>query len=469
MKPSIRTFLLINLLLSVTLITSLAIIGNLYLAHKDIQVQLDLDLIHVTNRMSALFTSEHNPKELAIIQKRLNREPEANKNTRCRKHHCRFDSAATDRYIAFQVWSNDGNLLLHSKDAPITPFSNGENGLSSKLIHDTYWRVNTYYDKKSQLTYIVAEQANYREQLENQLTQDSILIMLITYPFLGFLIWIIVGRGLDSLKRIAKEVDERAPTKLHPVDTEAIPTEIDPVIRALNRLLERLYDAFTREKRFAADAAHELRTPMASLNAHAQAALRSSDPEEQKQALLKIVGGVNRATHIIQQLLTLSRMVPDASINDPAVMNLAREVSEVAAQLAIQAIDKDSELELIQDDSIEPLIYGNPTAIAILARNLIDNAIRYSPNGSHIAIHVVVQEDTVTLKVIDNGPGIPEHLRQRVFERFFRVLGTQETGSGLGLGIVFQIAKLHEASIELLTPESGVGLEFQVIFKRYKA
>ncbi len=466
MKPSIRTFLLINLLLSVTLITSLAIIGNLYLAHKDIQVQLDLDLIHVTNRMSALLTGEHTTATLGAIQKRLNEETEANLESRCTKHACKHPSAG-DRYIAFQVWSNDGTLLLYSKDAPKTPFSNGEDGLSSKLLHHIYWRVNSFYDKNKKLTYMVAEQSNYREQLENQLTQDSILIMLITYPFLGLLIWIIVGRGLDSLKKIAKEVDQRAPTYLNPVDTDSIPTEIEPLIRALNRLFERLYDAFTREKRFAADAAHELRTPMAALNAHAQAALRTSDPEEQKIALLKIVGGVTRATHIIQQLLTLSRMVPDAAINDPVVMNLALEVSEIAAQLAVQAIDKDSELELIHDDAIEPLIYGNPTAIAILARNLLDNAIRYSPSGSHIAIHIETTQKSVILKVIDNGPGIPEHLRERVFERFFRILGTKQSGSGLGLGIVYQITKLHEADVKLLTPSNGIGLEFQVIFKRY--
>ena len=313
MTPSIRTFLLINLLLSVTLITSLAIIGNLFLAHKDIQTQLDAQLIRTSLRMEAFFS-------------------------------------------------------------------------------------------------------------------------------------------------------DYSPSYLKPVDLESVPKEIEPLVMELNSLFRRLQDAFDREKRFTADAAHELRTPLAALNTHTQVALRADTPEERRQALLKVLAGVNRGTHVVQQLLTLSRMVPEAGINEPTKMDMVKEAAEIAAQLAPEAISKNIDLELIAPD--KAMMMGNPTAIGILIRNLVDNAIRYSPEDGEIKIKVSELDNHVILEVIDTGPGIPEELRERVFERFYRVVGNKATGSGLGLGIVQQIAKLHDAKIELRTPENGKGLNFTVTFPR---
>jgi two-component system sensor histidine kinase QseC len=226
-----------------------------------------------------------------------------------------------------------------------------------------------------------------------------------------------------------------------------------------------LREGFEKEKRFTADAAHELRTPLAALSAQIQVALREETPEGRNRALLKVLAGVNRSTHVIQQLLTLSRMDPEASIQDPQAVNLAQQAAEVAAQLAPEAIAKNIELELLNPDS-KASIMGNPTAIHILLRNLVDNAIRYSPENSFVKINIEENNNEVILTVMDNGPGIPEELRERVFERFFRVSGTKTTGSGLGLGIVMQIVKLHKAKIELLTPAHSHGLTVKITFKR---
>ncbi len=466
MNPSIRTFLLINLLLSVTLITSLAIVANLYLAHKDIQSELDAQLVQSTIRMQAFF-SNHQSKDLENIQPtitKLLKQGISLYTKRPASTQLAIRSSQLEG-LEFQVWDNNGKLLLISPNAPRTPFTTLQtNGLSNHRTQNIKWRISSLYNPTNQLTVMVADKSTYRQYLENQLTQDSILIMLITYPFLGLLIWIIVGRGLHALETVASELKYRDPTFLEPVDTESVPSEIGPLVNELNELFSRLKNAFTRHERFTSDAAHELKTPLAALSAQTQFALRAETPDARNEALLKVLGGVNRCTHVVQQLLTFSRMCPEAGINDPGTVHLTKQASDIAAMLAPEAIAKNIELELVNPDSNASII-GNSTAIGILIRNLLDNAIRYSGEDGFVKIDISkTANDGAILRIIDSGPGIPEELRQRVFERFFRVIGNKTTGSGLGLGIVQQIVKLHKASIELLSPESGIGLEVRITF-----
>jgi two-component system sensor histidine kinase QseC len=467
MTPSIRTFLLINLLLSVTLIISLAIIGNLYMSHRDIQEHLDADLLRSNLRLQALFNdftpSKINPEamiRLQSIQKRLLQY----------SHHIKQNKVGHTNIpkdilngMQFQIWGKNGQLILHSESAPDVPLSNGNSGFSTTWISHKVWRTNTIYNPNSGMIFMTGEHLSHRQNLENRLTRDSIIVMLITYPFLGLLIWVIVGRGLNPLKSVAREVRNRAPNYLEPVDIKSTPSEIAPLMEALNHLFQRLQDAFEREKRFTADAAHELKTPLAALSTHTQIALRAKDSEDRKESLLKVLAGVNRSTHMIQQLLTLSRMDPEANLQSTEPVNLTKEATDIAAHLAPEAIAKNIELEL-ESCNEETEIQGNPTAINILIRNLVDNAIRYSPENSLVTIKIQKTRQFTILRVIDNGPGIPEQLKRRVFERFFRVMGTQAAGSGLGLGIVQKIAKLHGAVIKLVTPKGGQGLDFQVKF-----
>jgi two-component system sensor histidine kinase QseC len=337
--------------------------------------------------------------------------------------------------------------------------------LSTKWIDGQLWHVFTTYDKASGARVDVAERSDFREELEGRVTQDSIFIMLITYPFLGLLIWIIVGRGLDSIKQVTSEIRQRVPSYLEPVDLEAVPAEIKPLIDELNKLFKRLREAFEREKRFAADAAHELRTPLAALRAQTQVAIKATTEEEMRDALCKVLLGVDRSAHVVQQLLTLSRMVPQATIKEFESVNVVKQAKEVIADLAPVALDKNTEIELLAPDP-NVFVMGYPTAISILIRNLVDNAIRYTPSGSLVKVLIYLEDQLLYLKVIDNGPGIPEELYNRVFERFFRILGNKTTGSGLGLGIVQQIAEIHDAEITLDKGENGKGLVVTVIFKQ---
>ncbi|MBA2653514.1 MAG: two-component sensor histidine kinase [Gammaproteobacteria bacterium] len=461
MTPSIRTFLLINLLLSITLITSLAIIGNLFLEHKDLQKHLNAQLTVSALTIAAFVSDDISKRDISIIQKQINSLPQIADAYHENDHKKIF--TPTYELIQFQVWDKNRNLVLSSSTAPKQALSHGKPGFSTKWIEGQLWHVFTTVDKNSGMRVDVAERSDFREELEGRVTQDSIFIMLITYPFLGLLIWIIVGRGLDSIKQVTNEIRQRAPSYLEPVDLEAVPTEIKPLIDELNKLFKRLREAFEREKRFAADAAHELRTPLAALRAQTQVALKAITETEMREALGKVLQGVDRSSHVVQQLLTLSRMVPQATIKEFEEVSIVKQARDVIADLAPAALEKNTEIEL---DAPEDggTIMGYPTAVSILIRNLVDNAIRYTPMGSLIKVNIYSEKNNVILKVTDNGPGIPEELHNRVFERFFRILGNKTTGSGLGLGIVQQIVEIHDAEIILGSPQLGTGLEVTVVF-----
>ena len=463
MTSSIRTFLLINLLLSATLITSLAIVGNLFLAHDDIQKHLNIVLSQTTTNISTLFRTKPSAQVLQKMQ--YNIDHPNTENIKLWDKTLNNKAKPSDSTTEFQVWDKEGNLILHSKNAPSEPLSNGKTGLSRLWLDNHTWLVSTLTDPSTTISIMAADKVIFRQHLENTLTQDSIFIMLITYPFLGLLIWFIVGRGLKPLEKVAEEVKHRAPSRLDPVALDHVPNEVKPLINELNSLFTRLQTAFIRHERFTADAAHELKTPLAALSTQTQVALRADTPAERNEVLLKVLGGVNRCTHVVQQLLTLSRTVPEAGINDPTDVNLSKQATEILAMLAPEAIAKDIDLELFSPDK-PAYMQGNTTSLGILIRNLVDNAIRYSDENTCIQVHIINMPSHIILRVVDNGPGIPQELRDRVFERFFRVVGNRTTGSGLGLGIVQQIVNLHEASIELLTAESGRGLEVKITFPK---
>lgn len=462
MIPSIRTFLLINLLLSVTLITSFAVIANLFLEHKEVQSYLDQQLAVKAFNIQAFISGYlTNRSQLQEVQKKISNVPQLTDQS-LKQQFPNYEE------LQFQIWDKEGKLLVSSATPPADssfPLVSRLIGFSDRWVNGQPWRFFVTTDPDTGITVVVSEKYELREALETHITRDSIFIMLISYPFLGILIWLIVGRGLDSLKKVASEVRNREFSYLEPVDTESVPAEIKPMIDELNELFQRLGQAFEREKRFAADAAHELRTPLAALKAHAQVAAKAATDEERNEALRKVLVSVDRSTHVVQQLLTLSQMVPEASHGEHLSVDLIKQATEVVADLAPIAIAKNTEIELIAPPTIAPIV-GFPTAINILLRNLVDNAIRYTPSGSLIRVMIEEDDENVILKVIDNGPGIPPELRGRVFERFFRILGNKTTGSGLGLGIVQQIAGLHKAEVSLDVPPAGIGLQVTVKFPK---
>lgn len=463
-KSSIRKFLLINLLLAITITTTLTAIGNYYLDQKDIQEHLDSLMAISALSYQALLGDDLKERPLHKIQNALEKIPQ--------KIHTYYQHpflsekhplTQLDKFN-FQLWSNGGKLLLHSSTAPKIPLTTDTDGFSDNSINNQQWRVFTAYNDKSGSRTVLAERYDTRNELGQRIAQDDLYIMLLTFPLSGLLIWIIIGRGLDSLARVAQEVANRAPSHLEPVNLQEVPQEIKPVIDELNKLFYRLKQGFEREKRFAADAAHELRTPLAALKAQAQVALNTNDMDEKNIALQKLIASVNRSTHIVQQLLTMSKLVPEATnLSEQDEVNLVKIAREVLAMLAPSAVERQIELELDHGESVVNF-QGNSTAIGILIRNLVDNAIRYCKEEGRVIVRVYQQEQEMVLEVSDNGPGIPSELQTRVFERFFRVLGNKTTGSGLGLAIVRQICELHNGRILLESPQEGTGLIVKVLF-----
>jgi len=457
-KSSIRKFLLINLLLAITITTTLTAIGNYYLDQKDIQDHLDTLMAVSALSYQALLGDDLHQRPLAKIQNALETIP-SHLNSYYQQRFLNDEPSESylDRFN-FQVWTNGGKLLLHSSTAPKVPLTSESDGFSDKTISEQDWRVFTTYNEKPGIRTVLAERYDTRNELGRRIAQDDLYIMLLTFPLSGLLIWIIIGRGLDSLEKVAEEVANRAPSHLEPVDLHEVPEEIKPVIDELNKLFFRLKEGFEREKRFAADAAHELRTPLAALKTQAQVALNSNDIEEKNIALQKLIASVNRSTHIVQQLLTMSKLVPDATgFAEEDKVNLEKLTREILAMLAPYAVEKQIELEFEYEEDL-PLINGNATALGILVRNLVDNAIRYSYENGCIIVQLLKKNNELILEVCDNGPGIPPELQARVFERFFRVLGNKSPGSGLGLAIVQQICSLHGGRVILASPLSGTGL-----------
>jgi two-component system OmpR family sensor kinase len=287
--------------------------------------------------------------------------------------------------------------------------------------------------------------------------------ILAVLPLLALLVWLILDRGLAPLARVARAVGARSPTSLDPLPADRLPSEVRPLVDALNGLLGRLGEAFTLQRRFAADAAHELRTPLTALALQIQLAERAPTDADRSASLAKLKEGVRRATRLVQQLLAMARLEPEAAETPLAPVALDALVQSVALELGPVAAAKPVALVV---GRAEPLgITGNEEALRLLLSNLVDNALRYTPAGGRVELRAFRSGNDAVLEVADDGPSIPAAERARVFDRFYRVAGTDAPGSGLGLALVKQVADLHHARVELADGLDGRGLTARVLFQ----
>ena len=360
--------------------------------------------------------------------------------------------------IAFQIWMGH-TLLLRSPNAPLEPLSLSA-GYSDRLVGDKPWRVFSLVDTDRALKIDVGEHYDVRNELIYDILRDLSWPLLFTLPFLAVAIGAGITRGLAPLRRTTAEITRRSPQQLAPLDAHDTPLEVQPLVAALNDLLGRLQDALDGERRFTANASHELRTPLAGLKAQAQVALRANDAAQRQQALTQIVQGVDRASHLLEQLLLLARLDPAGASVRYVVTPLAPLAREVLAELAPNAVAKRIDLSLDGDDT--HAVLADRTALAVLLRNLIDNAIRYTDAGGQVQVRISATAGRVTLAVRDTGPGIAPDQRALVLERFYRIAGSSGPGCGLGLSIVKRIAELHGATFELVDAVPGPGLEARV-------
>ncbi len=286
--------------------------------------------------------------------------------------------------------------------------------------------------------------------------------LLWALPLLVGLLWLGIGGGLAPLDRLARELAARDHRRLDPIPAEEVPREVMPLVQGLNDLFQRLDAAYLQQRRFTADAAHELRTPLAGIKTQAEVAMRATKDPERRKALEQVLQGVNRAVHLVRQLLVLARIDREAADLVFSRPDLHRLAVSVLSEVTPSALGKGVELEL-QGEGPLP-VRGNADLLAILLRNLVENAIRYTPRGGCVLAKVEAEAGAARFTVADSGPGIPPEERERVFARFYRVAGGAPDGSGLGLSIVQRIAELHGANVQLRGRDEDPGLLVEVRF-----
>ncbi len=310
----------------------------------------------------------------------------------------------------------------------------------------------------------VAETLNKREALASNVLIDIIVPQLILVLFTIAIIWFGVERGLQPLFDLQAAVSKRSYLDLSAIELPDVPTEVMILVNSVNSLMRQLESVLNAQNRFIADAAHQLRTPLAGAQAQLELALSESKPEQHQQLLERVSASMERLSHTITQLLSLARNQQDASHNMALTpVNLNKIAQEVTTDMVPTAIKKGLDLGF-EADSQKTMVLGDSKRLKEMLYNLVDNAVLYTPAGGKVTVKVQREAGEIVLSVIDNGPGIPKAEREKVFERFHRVMGTGQEGSGLGLSIVMEIAQLHQANVEIADEPRKKGLNIQVSF-----
>ena len=373
----------------------------------------------------------------------------------------------SDASLAFQVW-RDGDLLASSRNAPETPISPLELGFDYNNFAGYRWRTTAYYDQRTGNWILVADRTDLRSALAENVILESLFPTLLGLPVVGLLIWLIVSGGLRPLRALAQELGSKQPDDLSPLAVDAPRKELEQIVASTNGLLQRLETSLLRERQFASDAAHELRTPISALKL--QVYNLGQAPGTDPELLDELVRTAGRLEHIVEQILDLYRSSPDqynAKFETLDLCDLAREV--MAENLAAF----DSRDQALEFEGPAAEIAGDRFALKTLLQNLLSNANKYTPNGGRIRVTVRPMGERVRLSVEDSGPGIPEDQYQSIFERFYRIGRDRhpsgESGCGLGLAIVRRLVELHRGRIRIGRSAELSGAAFQVDLPRSPA
>ncbi len=424
---SVRRTLLFALLGGVAAVTLVAVVATYRIARQEIDALLDYHL-----RETALSLSD---RALA-----------------------RAGAGASEGDLVIQIWDQRGARLYLSRPGAGLP-AGAELGFATVHAPSGGWRV--YSTMIGDEVVQVAQPLELREELAFSAVRRTLAPVLSLLPLLALLVWGIVGRSLEPLQRLAGAAASRTPAALEPFDEASVPEEAVPLVRALNDLLARLRSALASQRAFVADAAHELRTPLAALKVQTQLA-RTADGPERAAALADLEAGLDRATHVVRQLLTLARLEPGAEAGaSRAPVSLAELAREAVADHAPLAERRGVDLGAtrVADDAIALADAGG---LRTLLANLVDNAVVYTPGGGRVDVSAGVEGGRPFLEVADTGPGIPAAERERVFDRFYRLPGAPGSGSGLGLAIARAIAERDGAAV-VLGDTPGGGLTVRVV------
>ena len=365
------------------------------------------------------------------------------------------------RGVDFQLLTKDGKVLLKSAGAPKEPFidklASGFYNLSGYQKHGG--RLFCYYNEETRHWMLMVRSLEQRDEIMFSVVTRTIQTVLVALALLLLFFPGVLAGGLRSLQQLQEGLADRGPKNMTPIALENPPQELQQINGALNDMMTRLKEGAERESRFVSEAAHELRTPLTVLSLHAQQLEQQALPADASVSLQRLQQGITRGMRLVEQLLSLSRA--EGGNNEPGFeeFRLLPLIREIVADLVPLALTRDQVLEVDGEDSI--LAYGNREQLRILFSNLVDNALRYTPDGGCVDVKVRQAGAFVDIAVCDNGPGLKDEEKVRVFDRFWRGETGRGDGAGLGMAIVNSLVKCHHGSIELENRMKG-GLEVSV-------
>lgn len=365
-----------------------------------------------------------------------------------------------DDALAFAIYSHDGKMLLHDgENGQDIMYHTGRDGFDNGHLQDDNdeWRFLWLTAPDGNTRIVVGQEREYRQEMALDIVTSQLTPWLVALPVMLLLLVVLLSRELRPLKNLAQTLRHRAPDATDPLASAGLPTEVRPLVEALNHLFTRTREAMLRERRFTSDAAHELRSPLTALKVQTDVALLSQDdPQAQEKALTQLHAGIDRASRLVDQLLTLSRLDSLANLDELEPIPMADLLQSAVMDIYHPAQQAGIEIRLTIN-APQARHVGQPLLLSLLVRNLLDNAVRYSPRGSVVDVTL----DAQSFSVRDNGPGIAPEALVHVGERFYRPPGQHQTGSGLGLSIVKRIAALHRMTVSLGNADRG-GFEARI-------
>lgn len=384
------------------------------------------------------------------------RAPERMREVPKKAKHGRLDDDA----LAFAIYSHDGKMVLNDgENGRDIPYHYRRDGFDNGQLNDDNdeWRFLWLTAPDGKYRVVVGQEHEYRQEMALDVVRSQFTPWLVALPIMLLVLIVLLSRELRPLKKLSQTLRARTPDATDRLATQGVPIEVRPVVDALNQLFARTQAMMARERRFTSDAAHELRSPLTALKVQTEVAqLSLDDPQAQAKALTQLHAGIDRASRLVEQLLTLSRLDSLESLDDVEPLNMADLLQSVVMDSYHPAQQAGIEIRL---NILDPQVTrtGQQLLLSLLVRNLLDNAVRYSPRGSRVEVTL----DTHSVIVRDNGPGIAPDALTRIGERFYRPPGQDQTGSGLGLSIVKRIAALHRMTVTLGNGQDG-GFEARI-------
>ncbi|WP_198082773.1 HAMP domain-containing sensor histidine kinase [Variovorax sp. E3] len=362
--------------------------------------------------------------------------------------------AASETSPVMQVWQGD-KLIYRSTAAVPVILNSAPNLIETVKAGNREWRARTLASPTSNVRVMLAEPSVWRLTVTVINRGYYLLPLVISLPFLIFPAWLSVRLALRPWRQVSKETAERGPADLTPLSYTPPHKELKPLVQSINSLLQRVRDSTSRERSLIADAAHELRTPLAAMRVNVEALKEQSTDEDQRELMGNLLRSNDRAARLVGQLLQLMRSDAVSDTTLPVMLSFDALVQDRLAMIEGLASARDIELELVSEDRVPVL--GERESLVSMIDNLINNAIKYSPAGGTVVVHVGHEGQQALLTVTDQGPGIPAALRERVFDRFFRNPDQSQSGSGLGLAIVKSVVDRHGGDVTLgATPDGGL-------------